>query len=424
MRPARVTAVHRYYWPDAPPYASMLRSIATRWADSGHEVTVVSTQPSYKPGAGIASRPAVERLAGVTTRRVRVLDDAAGGVRKLANMVIFPAAVAVRVLCSPRPDVVMCSTSPPVVLAAATSIAARLRRAQFVYHCMDLHPQIGALTGEFANPTVYRLLDRLDRATCRRAAAVVVLSEDMRRVLVARDPSIADRVVVLNNFDLPDDDDTDHSGPPPEGTTLTGALRLVFAGNVGRFQGLDSIVRAVAEVDDVELVLMGEGGAKSDLEELAQSLGAGERVHFRPYGSVGAARALLRTADLGLVSLIPQTIRYAYPSKTMTYLAEGLPLLAVVERDSELAGLVTGEKVGYTCTPGDATAAVEVLRRVCAERSSLPAMREASLATWREQFEPELVLGRWDALLADVLTDGRPVYTVPANRGSQEAGHA
>lgn len=414
MGRARVIAVHRYYWPDTPPYASMLRSIVTRWAGGGREVTVLSTQPSYKPGAGIESRPAVERLDGVTTRRVRVLDDAAGGVRKLANVVVFPVAVVAQVLRAPRPDVVMCSTAPPVVLAAAVSLAARLRRAEFIYHCMDLHPQIGALTGEFANPVVYRALDRVDRATCRRAAAVVVLSEDMRRVLLARDPSIADRVVVLNNFDLPDHEATGDGAPSLEQAGAAGRLRVVFTGNVGRFQGLDSIVRAVAEVDGVELTVMGEGRAKPELQALTAELAVGDRVHFRPHGSVSAARALLRTADLGLVSLVPQTIRYAYPSKTMTYLAEGLPLLVHVEPDSELSRLVTSAHLGFTCAPGDVAAVVAALRRACDERASLPAMRARARATWQQLFAPGVVLDRWDELLADVHARRVPTHLEPA----------
>src|SRR5699024_6155739 len=103
--------------------------------------------------------------------------------------------------------VVMCSTSPPVMLAAAVSLAARLKGARFIYHCMDIHPEIGALSGEFRNPLVFRILQAVDRATCRRSAAVVVLSGDMRNALLERDSRLADRIVVLNNFDLPDFDE-------------------------------------------------------------------------------------------------------------------------------------------------------------------------------------------------------------------------
>ena len=120
-------------------------------------------------------------------------------------MMMFTLAAAGHVLWRRR-NVVMCSTSPPVVLGAAVSWAPRLRGARFVYHCMDLHPEIGALSGDFAQPLIYRLLYWLELGTCRRAAAIVVLSQDMRRAVLERDAGLDDRIVVLNNPDLPEFD--------------------------------------------------------------------------------------------------------------------------------------------------------------------------------------------------------------------------
>ena len=51
----RIVAIHRYYWPDRAPYASILRRIVNRWTEEGHEVTVLSAQPTY--GAGADKQP-------------------------------------------------------------------------------------------------------------------------------------------------------------------------------------------------------------------------------------------------------------------------------------------------------------------------------------------------------------------------------
>ena len=39
QRRARVLLVHRYFWPDTPPYAAMLREIGRALVDAGHSVT-------------------------------------------------------------------------------------------------------------------------------------------------------------------------------------------------------------------------------------------------------------------------------------------------------------------------------------------------------------------------------------------------
>ncbi len=181
---SRILAIHRYYWPDTPPYASLLRAIAREWTEQGHRVDVLTGQPSYKAETDVERRPRNERVDGVTVRRVAMRPDRSAAWRRPFNVVWFPFVVALRVLVGRRYDVVMCSTVPPVLLGWSVSAVARLRGARFVYHCMDLHPEIGRLSGEFAGPWLYRLLGRLELSTCRRAAAIVVLSEDMRAAVV------------------------------------------------------------------------------------------------------------------------------------------------------------------------------------------------------------------------------------------------
>lgn len=402
-----VLAIHRYYWPDTPPYAAMLRSIVAEWTQAGHAVDVLTSQPSYKPEAQIASRPPVERLDGVTVRRIAMKPDRSARWRRPFNVLWFPLVVALRVLAGRRYDVVMCSTAPPVLLGWAVSFVARMRGAKFIYHCMDLHPEIGRLSGDFANPRAFALLSRLELAACRRAAAIIVLSEDMRRAVLARDPGLAERTVVLTNFELPDH----ATGAQPEPSPLPvadGKLRIVFTGNVGRFQGLEAITQAVLDpspdLDDLEIVFMGEGAAKRDLEHLVADADprVRSRVVFVPHGSLASVKALLATADLGLVSLSPEVIRYAYPSKTATYLGAGLPVLVAVEPDSSLARSIEEAGVGGLLPVDTPASTVRCLQSWVARRHELASMSDRAQALWEKEYAGHNLLPRWNALLAQV----------------------
>jgi len=413
-----VLLIHRYFWPDTPPYAVMLRSIAAHLAARGHDVEVLGSQPSYKPETSLETAPTTEELDGFTVRRVRMRPDRGGRLRRPWNMARFSLLVALRVLLGPRRDVVMCSTVPQVLLGWATSWAARRRGSAFVYHCMDLHPEIGRLSGEFAHPLVYRVLMRMDVATCRRAAVVVVLSDDMRDALLLRDPTLADRIVVLNNFDLPE---YGTEAAEPTVSLPDDAVTVAFTGNIGRFQRLETMVSAVLSDDPrmarLRLVLMGEGAAK---EGLARQVAAApserrERVVLLPHGSTAQARALMRVADWGLVSLAPEVIRYAYPSKTATYLSEGLPVLAAVEADSALVRDVEGWGVGVHLpleTPVVAAEALaDLVDRADVDRAEGSAARhELARHAWAREFAVEGRLARWDELVAGLgLDTGRTV---------------
>lgn len=410
----RVLAIHRYYWPDTPPYASILRSIVRTWGEAGHDVDVLASQPSYKPETRLAARPRTERVDEALVRRIDMAPDRSSRWRRPFNVVWFPVAVAARILFGRRYDVVMCSTVPPVILGWLVSLTATRRGARFVYHCMDLHPEIGRLSGEFSNPLVYRVLARLELSSCRRATAIVVLSEDMRAAVLARDASLEDRVVVLTNFELPDfDADPETTAAPLHADPAV--LRIVFTGNLGRFQGLEAITQAVlAEVpalDGLQLVFMGEGAVKRELQLLVDSAPAAtrRRVRFLPHGPAASARALLGTADLGLVSLTPDVIRYAFPSKVATYLGAGVPVLVAVEKDSELARTVVSAGAGRHLPTKDPQALGRVLLELVADRHELAAMAERAAELGREEFSSERLLPRWSQLLSSVLGRARLV---------------
>lgn len=402
---SRVLLVHRYFWPDTPPYAVMLRALAAHWADAGHDVEVLSSQPSYQPETSLGRAPSTEHMDGFRVRRLPMRPDRGGFLRRPRNMVRFSLLASLRVLLGPRRDLVVCSTVPQVLLGWALSWAACRRGSAFVYHCMDLHPEIGRLSGDFSHPLVYRVLMRLDLATCRRVAAVVVLSEDMRDALLRRDPSLADRIVVLNNFDLPEYGTEAVDSPiPPREDVVT----VAFTGNLGRFQGLDTVVSAVLSdvcgAEQVRLVLMGEGAAKGGLADqvAAAPRQRRERVVLLPHGSTAQARALMRIADWGLVSLTPGVIAYAYPSKTATYLSEGLPVLAAVEGDSALVRELEAAGAGLHLPLDSAEAVAGALAKLARLGGEATARRERARDMWRREFAAATRLARWDELLGRV----------------------
>lgn len=233
----RILLIHRYFWPDAPPYASMLRTIGARLVEDGHDVSVLSTQPSYNATTVSQRCPASEHVDGMRVRRVPLLPDPGRGrVMRAVNAVIFLARVFWHVVRR-SDDLVMFSTMPPVALGLVVRAALALsgRAGRYVYHCQDIHPEAAHIADLVRLGPWYRWLRRIDTATCQRAAGVVVLSDDMRDTIVARGVD-ADRVHVLNNFSLIDPG----SAAPPPASRLpsrdTADFVVVFAGNLGRFQ--------------------------------------------------------------------------------------------------------------------------------------------------------------------------------------------
>ena len=397
----RILLIHRYFWPDTPPYAAMLRSIGKRLVDEGYDVTVLSSQPSYKEGVALSRQPITENIDGMEVNRITLFRERGKNVVfRLINMFYFPLRIVLFSLIKEKFDIIMVSTAPPVVVGFATSLGAKITGASFIYHCMDIHPEIGRISGEFKKPIVFKSLMFLDKISCRIAKKVIVLSKDMKNALLSRPGYLVDNIQVINNFSMP------FHGVPlclaPELIKPAGIFRVIFAGNIGRFQGLEVFVDAMRKLinrTSIELIFVGEGAALSELKKCAYGL---KNIKFFPHQSVKTAKKMIADADLGIVSLVKGIYQFAYPSKTMTYLDEGCPLLVSVERESELADFVESSNVGVLCTPGCSQSIADAIYMTYSDKTRYRRMKVAAKQAGDKMFSEQAVMEKWVSLVNSV----------------------
>lgn len=399
----RLLAIYKHYWPDATPYARILRSILERWAADGHDVRVLTAQPGYND-IRQAPQPWRETLGGVQVTRLRIPREVKRSVwRRLASFTVFLLRAAWSACTGARPDLILVNVHPPFLMGLTCRLIKAVRGVPYVYHCQDLHPESGRAAGQLAGGLRYRLLRWLDTGNCRAARLVVTLSPDMVQTLVERgiDPA---KIVVINNFIL-DAGTEAATGPSPVAAAVRshpGAFLVLFAGNLGRYQALDQVMKAarlLADDPGVRFLFMGEGAAKADLERQAGDL-VGRTVFFSPFQPLPVAVRAMQEADLALVSLGKGVHKVAYPSKTMMVLAAGCPVLAVIEPESSLAQAVAEHRLGIACSQDDPTAIAAAVLRARDQRLEWR-RRRPEIAAWAQaEFGREQTLDRWSELVA------------------------
>ncbi|WP_027836222.1 glycosyltransferase family 4 protein [Maritalea myrionectae] len=327
----RILLTHRFFWPDTAPYALILRKIGDILANDGHEVSVFSSQPSYRNASQAEkSSPKRELLGKLSVRRVTVIQGEKNNpLARIFNVAIYCFWLCLHIL-RVKPDVVMASTYPPVIAAWCASFFAKLVGAKFIYHVMDIHPEVSKFTNGFLGKGVpLRILTWLDNQTLRRSSKIIVLSEDMKNTLVERGLDNLPLEIIEN---LPLEDFGEQGQPPSEFLKPKGKIRAIFAGNLGKYQNLHLLAEGIAECfsayPNLELVFMGDGQALAELKEKWERH---PQIKFFPFLPYQQAKEIMREADIGLVSLAPDIYRVAYPSKISTYRALGLPILVLVE---------------------------------------------------------------------------------------------
>ncbi len=341
----RVTIVYRYFWPDTPPYAEMLKHISAWLAEDGHDVRILTAQPAYKPEVGVGFQPAREFIDNVEVIRLPLLAEDGKSWKKILNSLLFVIQCFFRILFGRKSELVWTATMPPVFQAFAIMLAGKVRGARFLYHMQDIHPEISIASKLMKPGIITRIMTTIDRFTQGFAWRIVVLSEDMKQSIAARGIK-KDRVIVVRNFSLGAGEDEGKKAAAPDRKSM---VRFVFAGNIGRFQNLEALLDAFATVDGqgVELLLLGDGRAKPQLIEQVTNNGI-SNVVFHGHLDASDAFDMMCECHVGVVSLLPGLYKYAYPSKVLTYMAANLPILALVESESILAGILDEHQIGYS----------------------------------------------------------------------------
>ena len=406
---SRALLAHRFYAPDITTYSQMLAMMATQLKLDGFTVSVFTTQPSYNGVYDGPSLPKKRVEDGVSVIRTTIPGGSSSIGRLLGGVVFGLRLILHAATHRKKYDVIMVSTVPPVLMGMCGRLAAKLANAKLVYHCMDLYPEIALASGAASPGPLARLAQTLDSRTIAAASKTVVLSNDMKQTIADRGAP-TDRVIIQNNFTIDSADASSEVALPPE-LEASSAFRLLFAGNIGRFQGLDTLLEAFdldgrnAGGSPTEMVLLGTGAAKASLIEQADSLGlangSGHQVRFVDHQPLEVAMQAMTVADLAIVSLAPDLIRSAYPSKTVMYLEMGCRILAIVEPESELAKLIVDNDLGSVAAPGDVAGIAEA---IAAERARTPKPddRDRSRAIAEREFAAESVLPKWSDIIGSI----------------------
>ena len=381
----------------------MLYIMGKRFAEEGHDVTIFSAQPSYNDAYDGPPLPSKQQIDSMTVIRTPLLKEKKkSSLLRSLNFLIFGVSLFCHaVLRGKAYDLMTVTTFPPTVMGWVARAIGLFRKTKYVYHCMDLYPEVALTSGILKKKSLTKFAASVDRRNCKKAIATIVLSTDMLDTIHERGLP-GDNVYVINNFII---DSVNPDVEVPEAFTKTkDKFRVLFAGNIGRFQSLDTIVGAAELLKanhEIEFWFVGSGVMVDSLKEQADDM-LGTTVFFHPYLPIETVMSVIAQAHLGIVSLSRGVINCAYPSKTMSYLEAGCKLLVLVEQDTDLARFVESDKIGVVASEPKPEI---VARAIEAEYQSWKESnydRDKIQQVGRANFSQRVILDRWVELLTDI----------------------
>ncbi len=295
----------------------------------------------------------VGRAQGIVFAVCRLRADSAASIgRRIVDSIVFALWVCVS-LVKWRPQLVYVATDPPVIVPLVVSIYCRLFAARYLYHLQDIHPETSRVTTKI-NRYVFSLLRSIDVYTLRHAGKVVTISSQMARELEARvGHELA--ISLVNNPALSDDKamvDSAKSGD------------IIFCGNAGRLQRIPLIVQAldayIGAGGRLKFTFVGGGLFASMLRDLSVRY---DSVRYLGVVSAEDAARLMSCHKWGLMPIDDEVTRYAFPSKSSSYVMSGSAIIAVCSASNAVAKWVEENGIGLVSTP-EVSSIVELLKNI------------------------------------------------------------
>lgn len=377
------------------PEPTGIGPVSTVWAQEmrrrGHDVAVVAAHPHY-PSAdwGSTTRPYREVRDGVPIVRLPLWIGRASGKERMRQEATYAAALAAATPFVGPADVLV-AVSPSFPALAPAMAAARLRRMPWVLWLQDILPDGAVTTGQLAEGRVVAASRRLERAAYRSASGIAVISEQHRRNLLEKGvpPEKLRRVFNPATQDL-----RLRSAP------TAGAPTIMTMGNIGHSQGLVDVVRAFERAGALSewgtrLLITGDGVAVPDVRAAVTT----DRVDLPGVVSVDRLNAELDAATLGLVSQRGDVLEFNLPSKLMNFMGRGVPVLASVRPDSEVANLIRESGAGWVVPAGDATQFGAVAAEALRDRDELERRGRAGHEYARRHFSLGAMADGFEALM-------------------------
>jgi len=385
----RLWIVTELYYPEETSTGYYLTRIAEGLADD-RDVKVLCGQPTYSARGIVAAKHEVHngveifRVSGTTLDKNVI-------VFRLINMITLGLSVFFRALRNfRRGDRVLVVTTPPS-MPFVVAIAALAKGASYVPLIHDNYPEILIAVGKSSQGSLLaNSIDFFNRWLYKYAEKIIVVGRDMHDLLTRKTSGLDIPLVTIPNWaELESVSPSSRSENKLLGELgLRDKFVLLYAGNLGHPNDLESMIEcadALRDNPEIHFVFLGAGVKRKWLESQIENFGLHNVTLLDPRPRA-EQRVFLNACDIGVVSLVSKMLGVSMPSRTYNILAAGKPILALTEENSELARVVTEDRVGWIVPPGNAAALTQAILEILDHREELSSMgeraRESALAKY------------------------------------------
>lgn len=353
----KILIVTQYYWPEN----SRVTDIAESLQKEGNEVTVLTGIPNYPQGyiynGYTNGENRIQNHNGVYVIRAKLIERKKDTFHRILNYYSFPyyAGKIARTMKGDF-DVVLAVEESPIMLVKPAIIYAKKHRKPLIMYEMDLWPESLLAGGIDKGSLIFKHYKKVSAKLYSSFDKILVTTKEHIDYIKSLTGCAHLDIDYLPQYAETVFEESDYK------TFDNGLIDLMFAGNIGKAQSVDTIIKAAAELKDNDRIrfhIVGEGSELNNVKKMAKELNA-TNIVFHGIKPLDEMPELYRLADAMLVTLEDKSYaNMTIPGKVQSYMAAGKPIIGAI--NGSCANFILKNEIGYVCPSCDYYALANII---------------------------------------------------------------
>lgn len=380
----KILIVTQHYWPEN----FRITDIAEELVKRGHEIVVLTGLPNYPQGYIYADYKNKKNRKqfhnGVKIIRVKEIGRRNNILFRFLNYYSYPYFAKMMIKKIDKDfDVVFINGLSPIMSAEPAILYKKKYGAKLIMYEMDLWPESLTAGGIKKTSLIYKYYRRISNRIYSYMDEILVSTLEHEKYLKNLTGSFCPKITYLPQYAETIFNEQKNLMENLNDKTLN----IMFAGNIGKAQSIDTIINAANLLKDsnVKFHIVGDGSELKNIKNLVESLKL-PNVIFYGQQKLTDMPKLYRLANIMLVTLSKDTYaNYTLPGKVQTYLACGMPIFGAA--DGATNKLINDNKCGVCVASGDFISLSKAIKNV--KRDQLIYYSKNSLDLYNKFFTKE-----------------------------------
>jgi len=392
----------QFFYPEYISSAQLPFDTVRALKDAGYSVDVLCGYPhEYLDGKDI---PVKEEIDGIRIRRLKYIQmDRAGFLGRIINYFSFTFMVLLQIFSIAKYKAVVVYSNPPI-LPWIASWAKVLFGTKLIFVSYDLYPEVATVTNTLREGNIIcRLMNHINRCVYRRADRVVALSTEMREFILKNRAVSRENVVVIPNWYEDRGMQQRDLSANAFREAAAGKFVVSYFGNMGTMQDMKTIlgaIRQLQEDDSVYFLFAGHGNKMEKLKTIVREEHIGNvAIHDFLHGQT--FQDALAISDCAFVSLEKGATGLCVPSKTYSYMMQGIPLLAIMDECDIVRDIEKG--AGIWVRNGESEKLAAAIRSLQKSPEKQKTMRQICREIYKNHYTTEICTKKYVTLFRELL---------------------